>query len=304
MIAMKKSNKRSLASKWGPSDEIGALNEISRDVILKAGKLIRSGTIIELSHPLEDGIPSDWFHGNFHYSTFRRHEDSARVFPSSNKFRAMNMRLELADHTGTHLDSLNHVSIDGHMYNDLYGPELTDNFGSSKLGVEKLRPIFTRGILVDAASMSKSRGKRVKRNSNEIRSEQIMSYLEAKKLEIRRGDAVLLATGWEQYWMVDNKKYLGPPCPGIGMDAARFLADKGVSVIGTDTAGIEVDPAETPGQLGPVHQFLLAERGIILVENLNLEQLRKVQVYEFLFVCLPLKIKGATGSPISPIAVI
>ncbi len=302
---MKKGNEGNLTSKWGPSDESGALNELSQDVILNASKLVSSGKIIELSHTLEDGIPSDWFHGNFHYSTFRRHEDSARVFPSSNKFRAMNMRLELADHTGTHLDSLNHVSIDGHMYNDLYAPQLTDNFGSSKLGVEKLPPIFTRGLMIDAAAFTSIKsGRRHSKDDNKIQAHHITSFLESKKLRIRRGDAVLIATGWEQYWMTDNKKYLGPPGPGIGMDAARYLAEKGASVIGTDTAGIEVDPAETQGQIGPVHQFLLAEKGIVLVENLRLERLRKEQVYEFLFVCLPLKIKGATGSPVSPVAVI
>ncbi|MDA4130677.1 MAG: cyclase family protein [Thaumarchaeota archaeon] len=295
--------KRESKSKWGPDDEIGALKEISTEVILSAKGLVKSGRIIELSHVLENGIPSDWFHGEFQYSTFRRHEDSAKVFPSTNKFRAMNMRLEMADHMGTHLDSLNHVSEDGQMYNHQIASELTDNFGTSKLGVEKLPPIFTRGIFIDVTNTSKV-SRELQRDDNPITSDDIKRELEAKGLDIKRGDAVLVATGWERYWMVDNKKYLGPPCPGIGMDAARFLAEKGVSLVGTDTAGIEIDPSEKSGEMGTVHQFLLVKKGIILVENLKLEQLRKEHITEFLFVCLPLKIKGGTGSPVSPIAVI
>lgn len=297
---MKTNRKSDLHSKWGSEDEIGALNEISPELIVAASKLVKQGRIFELSHVLENGIPSDWFHGNFQYSTFRRHEDSKKVFPSKNNLEAMNVRLEMADHTGTHLDSLNHVSIGGKMYNNNDSFRLTDTFGTSRLGVEKLVPIFTRGVLIDATSLS---------DSGELKSgylitpDEIRKFLKRHRIEIRKGDAVLFFTGWEQYWMVDNKKFLGS-CPGIGMESAHFLVERGVSVIGADTPGVEVDPSEETGQAGPVHQFLITKNGIILVENLKLDELRKEQIFEFLFACLPLKIKGGSGSPVSPIAII
>jgi kynurenine formamidase len=286
-------------SKWGGDDELGALNEISLSKVCEAARLVKSGKIYNLSQTLESGIPQHWFHGEFFYSTFRRHSDSIKLFAAKNEVGAMNMRLEMADHTGTHIDGLNHTSIKGRVYNGRLGDEITSSHGTSKLGIENTPPIFTRGLLSDVASL---KGQERLQAGYVISAEEIADCLKGTNVELRRGDALLIRTGWSQLWMSDNSKYLSS-CPGIGKDAGKWLAERGVSLIGADTGNVEVDPNEDAKESDVVHQFLITQNGIRLIENLNLESLSYDRVSEFLFICLPLRIKGGTGSPISPIAV-
>jgi kynurenine formamidase len=211
----------------------------------------------------------------------------------------MNMRLEMADHTGTHLDGLNHVSIGNRLYNGYTVDETLGVFGTSKLGMEKTPPIFTRGVLVDVAT-----SKRVTTldSGYSITSNDIKSALKEKNAEIRKGDAVLVATGWDRLWMSNNQKF-NSPCPGIDLSAARWIAERGASIVGSDTWQVEVVPLTKSRELAPIHQFLLTKNGIRLIENLKLEELQRDGVTEFLFVCLPLRIKGGSGSPVTPLAV-
>ena len=102
--------------------------------------------------------------------------------------------------------------------------------------------------------------------------------------------------------MKDNDTYGGSE-PGIGMAAARFLTDRKIAMVGMDTFGIEILPAEDENQFVPVHQWTVMRHGVYHIENLDLEQLAADEVYEFAFVFALLRLKGATGSPGNPIAI-
>jgi kynurenine formamidase len=94
---------------------------------------------------------------------------------------------------------------------------------------------------------------------------------------------------------------------GPDISAARWLLQRGVVATGTDTETYEVQPAPDPGPTGnpqPVHTLLLIDNGIHIMESLDLEALARDRVYEFLFVALPLKIRGATGSMVDPLAIV
>ena len=287
-------------SKWGPADEVGALNYISPKEVLLAAQLVKKGKVYSLAQVMEYGIPGHPFHGGFTYSTFRRHVESIGLFNATNVVGAMNVRLEMADHTGTHMDGLNHISISDRLYNGHKSEEVTGTFGTSKLGVEKTPPIFTRGVLVDVAAY---KGVEKLEGGYAITEDDIESALRKEGLTLRQGDVLLVATGAGSLWMSNNDKYSGP-CPGIGMAAAHWIASRGTVMVGADTWNVEVDPCEKKGESEAVHQFLLTKNGIRLIENMNLEELRRDKVKEFLFVCLPLKVKGGTASPVSPIAVV
>jgi kynurenine formamidase len=210
----------------------------------------------------------------------------------------MNVRLEMSDHTGTHIDGMNHISIDGRLYNGFNAQEITGTFGTTRLGIENTPPILTRGLLADVASLH---GTEMLQAGYVISPEEIDSSL--GELSLRKGDALLIRTGWSQLWMVDNEKYVGP-CPGIGLSAAQWIAQQGVALVGVDTSNGEVAPNEDPKEIDPVHQILIVKNGIRLIENLALERLKEEKVMEFAFICLPLPVKGGTGSPVSPIAVV
>jgi kynurenine formamidase len=286
-------------SKWGADDELGALNEISPSKIIDAAKLVRKGKAYNLAQLMENGIPQNWIHGPFLYATFRRHEDCLRLYPSENKIGFMNLRLEIADHSGTHIDSLNHASIDGRVYNGLEASRITDMFGTSKLGIDRTPLILTRGILIDVAGY---KNREILEDNYVISAEEIEAILNQNNVKLNRGDALLIATGWSKLWMMDNEKY-AETCPGIGLSAARWIAQQGVSIVGADTWNVEVSPCEDPKESCAVHQALITKNGIRMIENMNLQQLCQDRVWEFLFVCLPLYLKGGTGSPVTPIAV-
>ncbi len=286
-------------SVWGKEDEVGAINRITPSVVLASGRLVKKGRVYDLGHVLEPGIPVHWINGHFLYSTFRSHTEMARLAKSKNKFAAMSVRLEMGDHTGTHIDGLNHVSKGMRLYNGHRAGDVTGAFGTSKVGMEKTPPIFTRGILADVAAFN---GVDVLPPEHLITEKELRECLLERQAKIAEGDALLIATGWSRLWMEQNEKYSGP-CPGIGMSAARWIARQGVCVVGSDTWKVEIHPGEREGVVTPVHQFMITENGIRLIENLSLEEFRKDKVTEFLFVCLPLRVKGGAGSPVTPIAV-
>lgn len=282
-------------SRWGAGDEVGALNLVTPDRVKVAARLVKNGRIYSLGHVLEPGIPVHWVNGHFLYSTFRSHSELGRLTKSKNGFAAMSVRLEIGDHTGTHLDGLNHVSKDLKLYNGVDAAEVTGDFGTSKNGMEKTPPIFTRGVIADVATC---------KGMDRLPPGHVITEdeLKASAVALEPGDALLIATGWSQLWMKDNEKYLGP-CPGIGISAADWIVEQGASIVGSDTWKVEVHPGERDGIVTPVHQLLITENGIRLLENLDLEKIRHEGVREFLFVCLPLMVKGGAGSPVTPIAV-
>ncbi len=147
--------------------------------------------------------------GPFLYTTFRRPSDSG------NQFDSTNVRLEMADHTGTHVDGLNHVCINGRHYNGLVAHDIAGTFGTSKLGMEATPPIITRGILID---VSKLRGVDVLETNFVISPDDIEAVLGKSHNSLKKGDTILFRTGWGKLWMNDNDKYSGA-VPGVGKKA-------------------------------------------------------------------------------------
>jgi kynurenine formamidase len=163
------------------------------------------------------------------------------------------------------------------------------------LGAEHFPPIIARGILLDVPA---ARGEECVPDLYEITVDDLRRCEERQGLVIAPGSAVLVRTGFERYWQEDPARYMERGA-GPGLDAARYLAERGAIVTGADTANYEV--LAFPEL--PAHMFLLYERGIPLVENLRLSELAATHTYEFLFVALPIAFAGATGSTLHPIAI-
>jgi kynurenine formamidase len=286
-------------SRWGKDDEVGALNAIHYSDVLKAMSLVKKGKVYDLGRIIEAGIPSHPFHGPIMILTYHRQAEDLRSSGKTNTAGGMNTRLEMSDHTGTHLDGLNHISISERLYNGYDADTLTGAAGTSKLGMEKTPPIVTRGILVDVAT---HKGVKVLKAGESVTAKDLKDALAEEGVGLKRGDAVLVATGWGRLWMQNNRKYSNS-CPGIDLSAAEWLAEEGIVIFGADTWNGEVDPTKVQRGADRVHQHLLVKNGIRIIENMYLEELQRDKVTEFLFVCLPLRLKGATASPVTPIAI-
>ena len=129
---------------------------------------------------------------------------------------------------------------------------------------------------------------------------------DAQGVEVRPWDVVVIRTGYMSLWP-DADRMAAHKTPGPDISAARWLLERGIVAAGSDTETFEVQPAPDPGPTGnpqPVHTALLIERGVHIMEGLDLEEVARQRLYEFLFVALPLKIRGATGSMVDPVAIV
>ncbi len=178
---------------------------------------------------------------------------------------------------------------------------MRDGFGLLKLGVEHVKPIVTRGVLIDVAAY---KGVETLPNAYEVTVDDVRGALARAGLEesdLRPGDALFFRYGWAAHWE-DAERYNDSP-PGIGLAVANWLVDRRPSMIGSDSWTTEVFPNPDPELAFPVHQVLIPENGIHNLENMDLDELSAAGVHEFLFIFTPLPLVGGTGSPGRPIAI-
>jgi len=281
-------------SRWGAADQRGAANRITPAKVLEAKNAITKGTLYQLGHVYEAGMP---MYGTRHFSIRIPYPFK---MPGKNEavYHDEIISGELGQ-IGTQFDGLGHLGIGDLFYNGNRRSEFAQAEGLTKLGVENVGAIVTRGVLIDVA---KFKGVAQLQANYEITVADLKGALQKEGVQIRSGDVVLIHTGWSSLWMKDNTKY-GATEPGIGLAAAQFLVDAEVVVVGADTWGVEVMPNPDASLSAPVHQLLLARNGVYLHENLITADLARDNAYEFMYSFAPLRFKGATGSPGNPIAI-
>jgi kynurenine formamidase len=282
-------------SKWGANDERGAANALGPEAVLRATRLIRTGEVIELGRVLRGTMP---------LSAGRRFElDTKRtnMNPQANR-RGSNEELVIAEmgQVGTQFDGFAHQTIGESLYNCFKLGEISTRTGFTRLGIQSVGAIVTRGILLDVAAV---KGTAMLPDTYEVTVKDLQDALNRQKTgPIQAGDVVIIHTGWGQLWEKDNARY-SRGNPGIGTAAAEWLARQGPVVVGADTPPVEVSPNPDTQASLPVHQIMLVVHGIHTLENLKLDELAAKQVYEFAFVVQPLKLQGATGSTVAPVAI-
>jgi kynurenine formamidase len=220
--------------------------------------------------------------------------------PQSNR-RGSNEELVVAEigQVGTQFDAFPHQTIGNGLYNCFTLDETMTRTGFTKLGVENVGAIVTRGVMIDVAAL---KNVDMLPDTYEVTVEDLQQALARQRLELAPGDAVLVHTGWGKLWGKDNVRYQATR-PGIGIAAAEWLASQDPLLVGADNAGVEIAPNPDPELSLPVHQVLLVVHGIHLLENLKLDELAAERAYEFALIVEPLKIQGGTGSTVAPIAI-
>jgi kynurenine formamidase len=197
-------------------------------------------------------------------------------------------------HSGTHIDCLNHAVANGRIWGGIEAERALGSRFWRECGAEHLPPVVMRGVLADVAPGE------VLAPGTEVGPSELEAALAREGVRIARDDVVLIRTGWMRNW--PNDRYLGLQ-PGLTRAGAEFLVGQGAALIGADNAALEVIPSLELARGFPVHQFLLVEEGIQIMENVVLDELAKDRVFSFLFIGLPLKLRGASASPVRPIAI-
>jgi kynurenine formamidase len=250
--------------------------------------LLAGARVYDLAQPYFTGMPHHPSHPPFLFSLVKQHGEYTGPAGHSSACESM----ALGGHVGTHIDAFCHFSCGGKLYGGKEAAPVQSYAGGFQThSVDTIAPILRRGVLLDIA------GATILAEDFEITPAHLDAA--AKNVEIRPGDVVLLRTGWATYFDDPRKFISRVHGPGPGLAGARWLSDRGIFAAGSDTVAFERVP--DPGM--PVHVHFLVERGIHIIECLNLEELAAARVYTFLFVAAPLKIRGGTASPIRPIAV-
>ena len=280
-------------NRWGAEDEIGAPNLIGRAEVRLAAGLVRTGQVISLAQKISDRLPVPGHRGGVQHFMGRDGGDYAAGAKRPGGFQFAEDTMLIPLHLGTHIDALCHAWCDDHLFNGFPGNTVRSTTKALRCGVEKVPPLVTRGVLLDVVS--------VRGHSPESIGLALLKEA-AAGVTLRDGDAVLIRTGWLESQDLKagidfNRE------PGIDVEAGLWLAESGVAIVGADNFAIEALPFPA-GTVFPVHQRLIRDYGIPLLEGLVLRELAEAAAKEFLFVATPLPIVGATGSPIAPVAVL
>ena len=252
----------------------------------------------DLARQLRVGMPQSPNHPQFWHVLPRRHGDMMRADGGS----AANDMITTGTHVGTHIDALAHVSQDGRLHGGADAHEACIGGKYVEHGVHTIEPMIRRGVLVDVAAHL---GVPTLAGGYEITLEDFLGTLAAQGTEVRRGDVVLIRSGWGAKFD-EGAAYVGGPSgvPGIGAEVGEWLAGRGIHAAGADTIAFEcLQPGAGHGLL-PVHRIFLVEHGIYIIEAMDLEGISADCVHEFTLVLVPLNIFGATGSPVRPLAVV
>lgn len=250
--------------------------------------------VYDLAVRLEEGMTRHAAHPPFSYALVKKHGDD--VYPGG--IGSASEQISMGAHVGTHVDAPGHISLDGCLFGGYSAVENEDDHSGLKTGsVETIPPLVGRGHLVDGVRIF----------GRELTNEDGFGVRELEEWFAERsvpgpGSIVLFRTGWMRFFH-DPERYLGRAAgiPGVKLEAAEWLADRGVLAVGSDTVQFEHKPHLTVPALS-VHAYLLAQQAIPIMESVDLERLAADDVTEFFFCAAPLRIGGGTGSPIRPLA--
>lgn len=307
---MKLANRPTTVEPWWPSrygadDQIGSLNEITPQAVIRAASLVRDGSVYDLGHVLDEHVPAFPGRSFRQFLTTPAHQVNARRSDAGdqggwgrNNVNWIVEQVSATSQMGTHMDALNHLQIGDRLYNGHRLGDVVEEYGTNRLGIDALPQIVTRGLMLDVAAV-----RRVDHlgPGDVIGPDDAEEALQRLGLEVLPGDAVLFHTGWGRWWAVDNDAYVAGE-PGPGMALADWLVERRVSVTGCDTWSYGPVPAEDPREPFVVPQTLNVKHGVIVLENLRLAELASAGVGEFMFVVSHPKLRGATGAWVAPLA--
>jgi kynurenine formamidase len=288
--------------RWGDDDERGALNLLTDEVVRAAADSITTGKAYNLGIPIQSqGVPLLDYRGTPQRLTLTNESDEGMYEfigcpPGTGSHEDM---LVFASHTTSHMDALCHVYDQSRHYNGFPASSMKTHTGAGHLGIQNVGAIAARMVMLDVVAHKAADG--WLELGAPIGGADLQACAEAQGIEVGPGDVVLVRTGYLDAWNA-LQPGISFEQPGIDASAARWLAQRDVVAVGSDNAAVEVIPFDADEFLA-VHKILLVQRGIYMVEFLNLADLAADRCYEGLITIAPLLVTGATGSPVNPVVI-
>jgi kynurenine formamidase len=272
-------------------------------------RTVKGARMFDLSFTWSDQSPLLNLNPPYSFALNRTHKMTYEIFgqaPGSQVSWASEMMFFSGQHGAPTIDAIGHIGRNLKLYGgvDAVAATSTPAGIGANLGIDSFPAdlMVNRMVLLDVARQIASGRPDPLPPGFEITGAHLEQTAKAQGVEVRKGDSLMIRTGWGQYFAKDNAKYLGEQSPGPGQDGARWIIGRGVRLAGDDTATFEKRPAAYGKELFSVHMMLLADSGIYIVENTNLEAIADAKVYVALLILTPLRIQGATGSPLRALA--
>lgn len=284
-------------SKWGPDDEKGAANLLTPEIALEASKLVKTGKSYQLGVETNSKSPAYPPRG-FNITIIQPGQSGGgSLGPTKTTYNDDIITGWVG--VGSQLDGLGHIGVDNVYFNCNKAADFAAADGLKKLGIEKLPPFVTRGIVLDMTAVT---GQNPVPAGTAFNKKEIDEALAKQNLQLRKGDVVLFHTGWQEMATKDPKAFMAGE-PGLGKEGALYLVSKDVVAVGADQWAVEAIPFEKGVGVFEVHQILLARSGVFILENMNTAPLVADKAWEFMFVLGPSRITGAVQAIINPIAI-
>ncbi len=297
-------------SKWGAGDTLGAVNEITPEVVLNAVRTVTEGKRYNLGQITSRDTPASGTR-MFELFVFSAGADGLGAPIGDNQLNFFDDWMITYMGVGSQIDGLGHITIGDTFYNGFRSKDFFRSDGLTKMGIESLPPIVTRGVVLDMVGYFQTQGSKavIRRDGVDMLAggtvfnrAEIEGAAARQGIEFQKGDVILFHTGYMKMAEIDGPASLAS-WPGVGVEGAVFLAGKNPVAIGADTLGTEVHPAEIEGHFVPVHQELLVKRGIYILENMVTAELVADEAWEFLFTLGAARFQGAVQMIINPVAV-
>ena len=271
---------------------------------------LKSARVFDLSFTWNEQSPVLSLNPPYSFALNRTHKMTHEIFgqvPGSRVSWASEIMFFSGQHGAPTIDAIGHIGRDLKLHGGVDAVAATSTPGGigANLGIDSF-PVdlmINRGVFLDVARHVVAGAADPLPPGYEITAKHLDDTAKAQGVDVRKGDSVLIRTGWGQYFGKDNARYLGEQSPGPGQDGAKWIIGKGARLAGDDTATFEKRPAAYGKELFSVHMMLLTDNGIYIVENMNLEPLSAAKAYTVALVITPLKIQGGTGSPLRALAV-
>lgn len=286
-------------SPWGAEDEIGAANRVTPQVVMDAAKLITTGKTYPLGIVIGSDTPA-FPPRSMSVSVLQPGQTGGgSLGPTQTTYNDDIFMGWLG--IGSQIDGLGHIGQGDTYYNGFKASEFAQAGGLTRLGVEKVPPLVARGVLLNMADFH---GKDMLEEGTAYTRDDIVAASEQQGVELRENDVVLFHSGWMKLLEEGgDPTRFGSVEPGLGKTGAEYLAELGVIAVGADTWGLEAVPFEEGVGVFEVHQILLAQNGIYILENMNTSLLVEDDVNEFMFVLGAARIRGAVQMMVNPVAI-
>jgi len=283
-------------------------------------RAVKKARLIDLSHTWEITSPVVGVNPPYSFALKDTHASTFGTFGDGQLSFTAEEQHWSGQHGAPSIDAIGHIGRKGELFGKVDAFKATDNPNGIGTGTDHVGAnlaidqfptdlLVNRGVLLDVAHFVQGDWRPLDAKK-EITAALLEQTAKHQRVKLKKGDTVFIRTGWGPFFVTDHATYKGDFSPGPGLDAAEFLIKHGARVVGNDTLTFEKRPP-TVGTFGqpdfqvfPVHMRLIADSGIYIIENLNLEELARAKAYEFVAVVPPLKILGGTGSALRAFALV